>query len=163
MAGQPRLQRGLLRERARAARRTVVGEENRGWYVGTTTLDFERSGIQRVIGGMKTCEELIAYAGEQLSDGHGRARGSRRSSTARGAGDRVRGRAAAVVSRRLDAEQGIVPNYEASMSKIYGSELKQRLAGTGMQLLWLGGQLAPGSKWAPLRGRIETLYLTRRR
>jgi alkylation response protein AidB-like acyl-CoA dehydrogenase len=33
------------------------------------------------------------------------------------------------------------------------------MAGTGLQLLWLGGQLAPGSPWAPLRGRIETLYL----
>jgi alkylation response protein AidB-like acyl-CoA dehydrogenase len=28
-----------------------------------------------------------------------------------------------------------------------------------MQLLGLAGQLAPGSPWAPLRGRIEALYL----
>jgi alkylation response protein AidB-like acyl-CoA dehydrogenase len=52
-----------------------------------------------------------------------------------------------------------VPNYEASVSKMYGSELAQRLANAGMQLLGLGGQLAPGSPWAPLQGRFETLYL----
>ena len=27
----------------RVPARNLVGEENRGWYVGTTTLDFERS------------------------------------------------------------------------------------------------------------------------
>ncbi len=28
-----------------------------------------------------------------------------------------------------------------------------------MRILGLGGQLAPGSPWAPLQGRIQTLYL----
>ena len=55
--------------------------------------------------------------------------------------------------------QGRVPNYEASVSKMYGSELAQRLALAGMQLVGLAGQLAPGSQRAPLAGRIESLYL----
>jgi alkylation response protein AidB-like acyl-CoA dehydrogenase len=55
--------------------------------------------------------------------------------------------------------QGKVPNYEASVSKLYGSELAQRLAAVGMNLLGLDGQLVPGSPWAKLRGRLETLYL----
>ncbi len=40
----------------------MIGEKNRGWYVSTATLDFERSGINRVIGGLKTFEEVVAYA-----------------------------------------------------------------------------------------------------
>jgi alkylation response protein AidB-like acyl-CoA dehydrogenase len=42
---------------------------------------------------------------------------------------------------------------------MFGSELAQRLAGVGMELLGMGGQLAPGSAHAPLRGRVESLYL----
>ena len=45
------------------------------------------------------------------------------------------------------------------MSKMYGSELQQRLAGAGMEMLGLGGQIEPGSRWAPLKGRIEQFYL----
>jgi alkylation response protein AidB-like acyl-CoA dehydrogenase len=146
-------------DNVRVPRDAVVGEVNRGWYVATTTLDFERSGIQRVIGGMKTCEALIAYAGEQLRGG-----------TSRPGFQAVKHRLADLaidyeVGRLLSyrvgwlQSKGMVPNYEASVSKMYGSELTQRMAGTGMQLLWLGGQLAPGSPWAPLRGRIEALYL----
>jgi alkylation response protein AidB-like acyl-CoA dehydrogenase len=140
-------------------RDAVVGEVNRGWYVATTTLDFERSGIQRVIGGMKTCEALIGYAAEQLRDG-----------TVRPGYDAIKHKLAELaieyeVGRLLAyrvgwlQSQGRVPNYEASVSKMFGSELTQRLARTGMELLWLGGQLTPGSPWAPLRGRIETMYL----
>src|SRR5690606_10228460 len=36
-----------------------VGEENRGWYVGTTTLDFERSSIGSAVGIRKQLESLI--------------------------------------------------------------------------------------------------------
>ncbi len=56
--------------------------------------------------------------------------------------------------------QGQVPNYEASVAKMYGSELAQRLAGAGMDLLGLGGQLSPGSPHAALRGKVEALYLS---
>ncbi len=56
--------------------------------------------------------------------------------------------------------QTLVPNYEASVSKMFGSELSQRLANAGIEIMGLGGQLAPGSKWAPLAGKFETLYLS---
>jgi alkylation response protein AidB-like acyl-CoA dehydrogenase len=146
-------------DNVRVPRDSVVGEVNRGWYVATTTLDFERSGIQRVIGGMKTCEALIGYAVEQ-----------RRAGTIRPGYEAIKHKLAELaieyeVGRLLAyrvgwlQSQGRVPNYEASVSKMFGSELTQRLARTGMELLWLGGQLAPGSPHAPLRGRIETMYL----
>jgi alkylation response protein AidB-like acyl-CoA dehydrogenase len=54
--------------------------------------------------------------------------------------------------------RGQIPNAEASMSKMYGSELQQRIAGTGMQMLGLAGQIESG-RWAPLAGRLEQYYL----
>jgi alkylation response protein AidB-like acyl-CoA dehydrogenase len=55
--------------------------------------------------------------------------------------------------------KGQIPNAEASMSKLYGSELQQRLAGAGLEILGLEGQLAPGAKGAPLAGTLEQYYL----
>ena len=48
----------------RIPRSKLVGEENRGWYVATTTLDFERSGIQRVMCGKRILEEFCDYLRE---------------------------------------------------------------------------------------------------
>jgi len=56
--------------------------------------------------------------------------------------------------------QGIIPNYEASVSKLFGSEFGQRVAQTGVQVLGLYGGLEPKSKWAALKGRLERAYLT---
>jgi alkylation response protein AidB-like acyl-CoA dehydrogenase len=53
-----------------------------------------------------------------------------------------------------------VPGPESPALKVFRSELSQRLAQVGMELLGLYAQLKPGSKWAPLKGQIENLYLT---
>ncbi len=55
--------------------------------------------------------------------------------------------------------KGLIPNYEASAVKLYSMEMSQRIANTGLRLLGLYGQLARGSKWAPLKGRLEYQYL----
>lgn len=144
---------------ARIPRDALLGELNRGWYVATSTLDFERSGIQRVIGSMRTYDDLVTYARDLASAGRlARAYASVR---ARLADLKIEFEVGRLLAYRVAwlQSQGQVPNYEASVSKMYGSELTQRLARTGMQLLGLGGQLAPGSPWAPLAGRIESLYL----
>jgi alkylation response protein AidB-like acyl-CoA dehydrogenase len=141
-------------DNVRVPRDCLLGELNRGWYVATATLDFERSGIGRVIGSLRTFEQLVDYAREaalldlplvrhKLAD------------------LKIEFEVGRLLSYRVAWMQSrsLVPNYEASVSKMYGSELAQRLANAGMQLLGLGGQLAPGSRWAPLQGRFETLYL----
>ena len=55
--------------------------------------------------------------------------------------------------------EGMVPNYEASMAKVYGSELQIRLANTGMEILGQYGQLWKGSKSARLNGSFAHTYL----
>jgi alkylation response protein AidB-like acyl-CoA dehydrogenase len=146
-------------DNVRISRDCLVGEQNRGWYVATTTLDFERSGIQRVIGGRKTCDMLIAYASEQVA--HGTTRAAYKQMRHRLAELVIEYEVGKMLSYRVAwlQSRGQVPNYEASVSKTFGTELTQRLARTGMELLSLGGQLLPGSPWAPLQGRIETMYL----
>jgi alkylation response protein AidB-like acyl-CoA dehydrogenase len=52
----------------------------------------------------------------------------------------------------------MVPNYEASIVKLYCSE--QRIAATAMRLLSLYAQVTGREgPWAPLGGRVGRLYL----
>jgi alkylation response protein AidB-like acyl-CoA dehydrogenase len=55
--------------------------------------------------------------------------------------------------------RGQVPNYEASIAKLYTSELQQRIAATGVKTIGLYGLLDRRSEWAPLRGRLMRAYL----
>jgi alkylation response protein AidB-like acyl-CoA dehydrogenase len=59
--GHPDVQRVFF-EDVRVPVLNRIGEENRGWYVGTTTLDFERSSIGSAIGVRKQLEGLIRTA-----------------------------------------------------------------------------------------------------
>ncbi len=134
----------------------LVGELNRGWYQVAVALDFERSGIQAYANGRRTLERLVSYVRDQPET-------LRRHPQVR---LRLADRAVELavgtnIAYRIPWMQsrGIIPNYEASISKLYGSELSQRLAATGLQLLGLFGGLAPGSTRAPLKGQLERAYL----
>jgi alkylation response protein AidB-like acyl-CoA dehydrogenase len=121
----------------------VVGEVNRGWYHMAVALDFERSGIGAFAGGRKTVERLtnLAKANPNLL----RQRPSVRNELADRAIDINVG---TLLSYRVATMQarGLVPNHEASASKLFGSEMGQRIALTGMHLLGLHGELRDGSK-----------------
>ncbi len=146
-------------DNVRVPRDCLIGELNRGWYVATATLDFERSGIQRVIGSHRTYQQLVAYARETKRDG--RALMEEPRVRHKLAELKIEFEVGRVLAYRVAwmQSQNLIPNYEASVSKMYGSELAVRLANAGVGILGLGGQLAPGSPWAPLAGRIENLYI----
>lgn len=55
--------------------------------------------------------------------------------------------------------QNIVPFVESSMIKVFGSEHIRRVTDACLQIMGLYGQLETGSKWVPLRGRPEHVYL----
>jgi alkylation response protein AidB-like acyl-CoA dehydrogenase len=142
----------------RVPRSGLLGEENRGWYMATTTLDFERSSVSTSAGMRRNLEELTAYAKETRANG-------------RPLFDDppVRHRLADLwidlhVVRFLSyrvvtmQERGVVPNHEASIIKVFNSEYNQRVARTGINLLGLHGQLRPDSPHARLRGRFERSY-----
>jgi len=144
---------------ARIPRDCLVGELNRGWYVAAATLDFERSGINRVVMGIRMHEELVEYAAQASGD-RGRLLDDIRvrHKLAELAIEFQAGRLLAYRVASMQ-EKGQIPNAEASMSKLYGTELQQRLAETGMEILGLGGQIEPGSRGASLQEQVEQFYL----
>ncbi|PFG74760.1 acyl-CoA dehydrogenase family protein [Tepidiforma thermophila] len=128
----------------------LVGEENRGWYIATTTLDQERSSINRVVMTRSTLYALIDYVREHP---HLRTDVIRHELAERYLEFEI-GRWLCYRVAQMQSE-GKIPNAEASVSKIFGTELQRQMGITGLRLLGLPGQLEPGSRWAPLRGRIE--------
>src|SRR5579884_1339602 len=147
-------------EDVRVPRSAMVGEQNRGWYVSTATLDFERSGIGRVIGGLRLFEELVRYTKE--TERNGRLLFDDpvvRQGLAETKIEFEVGRQLAYRVAWLQAQKR-VPNYEASMSKLFGTELQQRLARFAINSLGLAGQLRPESPWVPLAGRLCMYYLS---
>ncbi len=138
-----------------------LGEENRGWYMAVTTLDIERSNIGSAVGQHQSVEDLIDFAKEQESrNGSGIAIGTkmRHELVER----LIEAECSMMLSYRLITMQnrGLIPNYEASATKMYSMELNQRIANTGIRLLGMYGQLERGAgKWAPLNGRSTYQYL----
>jgi alkylation response protein AidB-like acyl-CoA dehydrogenase len=50
--------------------------------------------------------------------------------------------------------EGLVPNREASVSKMMGSEISQKIHNLGIQMAGMYGTLDKGSKWAYFDGRL---------
>jgi alkylation response protein AidB-like acyl-CoA dehydrogenase len=143
----------------RVPAKNIVGELNRGWYVGTTTLDFERSSIGSAVGIRLQLDQLVRYAKEHQGDGSSRT-GYMTSIKSELADRYVEANVAKMMSYRVVSMQakGLIPNHEASMTKLFASELGQRIARTGVKVLGLYGQLY--GEGAPMRGRYESSYMT---
>ncbi len=145
-------------EDVRVPASNMVGEENRGWYVATTTLDFERSGISRVVSGVRLLGELTALASQPGPDGRRPDEDSRvRHKLADLQIEFTVGRWLAYRVAWMQS-QGLVPNHEASMSKLYGTMINQRLAGM-INMFGLSGGLSGEQTHAPLNGRLPDEYL----
>jgi alkylation response protein AidB-like acyl-CoA dehydrogenase len=141
-------------DNVRVPKNDLIGELNRGWYVATTTLDFERSGIVNAI----SLQQLLGEVSDATRPYWSRHDGvAARHELAERA---IETKIAVLFSYRVASmqAQGLIPNQEASITKLYGSELGQRIARTATYLAGLYGQLGPGSPYAPLMGRIERMY-----
>lgn len=115
-----------------------IGEENRGWYVGTTTLDFERSSIGSAVGVRKQLEGLIRLAKSNPEAS------LERPAVKREFVDRwIEAEVAKMLSYRVVSMQanGKIPNHEASMCKLFSSELSQRIANLSMHMHGMHGNL----------------------
>jgi alkylation response protein AidB-like acyl-CoA dehydrogenase len=150
-------------EDVRVPRRNLIGEENRGWYLAQTTLSFERSNIGSAVGARQTVEDLVALAKEQAASGVSTLRHNaqvRTELTER----YLEAQVATLMSYKIvsiQAKEGVAPGHEASVAKLFGTELNQRIYRTGMKLVGLYGQLDAKSDavTAPMSGRIKYMYL----
>jgi alkylation response protein AidB-like acyl-CoA dehydrogenase len=145
-------------EDVRVPARNLIGEEDGGWRVAMTVLDFERSNIAAISGARRTVHDLIQWAKEK----HG---GHRpwddihvRSKLSELAIEAEVGRLVAYRTVWLQS-QGEVPNHEASIGKVWMAYLGIKVANTGVNLMNNYGLLTPESKWAQLAGRVEESYL----
>lgn len=129
-----------------------VGEENRGWYILAEHLDFERSGIERLIDLQWMFDAVIAEARRQRQAGtlsH-----TIRTRIAEIALEREVGR---LLCYRVAWMQGagLLPNAEASESKAFGTEWSQRLAGLALQLFGMHGT---GTHESTFAARLQKGY-----
>lgn len=143
-------------EDARVPGDALIGEVNRGWYIIANALDHERVWIGAGGGLRHTFDRLLAHLRERrpelLADAAVRAR-------------------LVELELDLDVMEGLVltnasivaagdtPTMEASMSKIWTSDLRYRISSVAMDLLGREGALAEESgDGAPLAGELERTY-----
>jgi alkylation response protein AidB-like acyl-CoA dehydrogenase len=145
-------------EDVRVPAQNLVGGEDNGWYVATTTLDFERSNIAAISGARRTIHDLVRWAQEKRAGVRPWDSASVRNKLADLAVETETGRLIAYRTAWLQAK-GEVPNYEASIGKVWMAMLGIKVANVGLGILGTHGQLTPGSPGAQLYGRVATAYL----
>jgi alkylation response protein AidB-like acyl-CoA dehydrogenase len=133
----------------------LVGEKNQGWYVAAALLNIERSAIETCAGLRRALDRLLSYVKERDT---------------LASNPVIRQKLAALATKvevcRLLCyrtvwleDKGLNPAYESSMGKAFAADLIPEVADAGLQVLGLYGQLGRGSKWAPLNGAVEQVYL----
>jgi alkylation response protein AidB-like acyl-CoA dehydrogenase len=137
-----------------------VGEENRGWYVGMTLLDFERSNITGAVTARRSIQRLVNAATVTDAD---KSRLKEYGSIRHEIADRfIETDVMFNFSFRIISMQdrGLIPNYEASTSKLFNSELVQRLSNTGVKTFGMYGNLwDQDSPHAPLQAQFTHSYV----
>ena len=129
-------------------RSCLIGELNHGFHQIMQQLDFERSGIERLLSNYPLWQDVKRIAKE---------RGLTRDTVLRQriteieiawhAGRGMIYRVAALLS------EGRIPNHEAAAAKTFCTSLEQRIAELAAEILGPASQLLPGSEHAPLHGR----------
>ena len=144
---------------ARVPAENLVGGKNQGWYIVATALDFERSGITYAAYSRKTLALIEGF----LQEGRAADLAWARDPIARHIAADV---AVQVAIQRSFAyrvawmqSRGLVPNQEASVAKVFGSETQQRAAQAALRIAGMAGQVTDGVH-APMEGRALTQYLS---
>ncbi len=147
-------------DNVRIPKTCLIGEKNRGFYQILNQLDYERSGMERLMANYPLFEALIQYVKETKRNGKPLAEDPVvRSKIAQLKIELEVGR---LYMYRVGVimDEGRAPNWESSMSKAYGTAFEQRLATAAIEIAGLYGQLSPASRLTPMRGMAYHSYLS---
>ena len=147
----------LFMEDVRVPSRYIIGEENRGWYAAMTTLSFERSNIQGPATLLRVLEDYQDFA-QRMKRRVGSNPLDSASFRSEVANLRIEVEALRMLSYRVAwmQSQGLIPQKEASMTKLWGDLQTQRVYKTLSRGLQDYSNLLPYNKYpAPLGGFLN--------
>ena len=158
MAGQHSFNE-IYFDNARVPAENLVGGENQGWYIVATALDFERSGITYAAYSRKTLALIERFLEEGRAAGQAWARDPIARHLAADIAVQVAIQRSFAYRVAWMQSRGLVPNQEASVAKVFGSETQQRAAQAALRIAGMAGQVTNGVR-APMEGRALTQYLS---
>ena len=136
----------------------VLGEVDRGWYVGMTLLDYERSNISGAVALQRNIRRLLDAANSNQPSA--RVTGAVRNFIT---DCYIECEVGFNFSFRIISMQnsGVLPNYEASTAKMFISEVNQRTQRAGTRLFGLYANLwDQDDPRAPARAQFTHRYVT---
>jgi alkylation response protein AidB-like acyl-CoA dehydrogenase len=141
-------------DEVRVPKKCLIGAKNRGFLQALEQLDYERSGMERLMGNYPLFDALIQFTKENKMSQETVVRNKL-------AQLRIEFEVGRLLIYRvaLVMDEGRAPNREASMSKAYSTAFEQRLANVATEILGHYGQLLGDSKLAPIRGMAVHSYL----
>jgi len=148
----------IFYDNVRIPKKNRIGPEDGGWGITREALSIERASVGSSPWAPKIVDELIKYAKETMHNGKPLY-----------ADPLVEQSLAEMVievnilrlfTHRINwmVDSGMNPAWTGAASKIWEAETSQRVANKGMEILGMSCQLEPGSKWAPIKGRVELGY-----
>ncbi len=140
----------------RVHERDRIGPENDGWGLTRQTMNFERSGSSSYVAGKLTLERIVDYAKTTRRDGQLLSEDPIvRQKIAKLFIDYEGGHALARKIIWLQEQGGLaMAATMPSESKVFGSELNQRMAAFTTEIMGLYGQVYE-SKWSPLGAMVR--------
>ena len=145
----------LFFDDVRVPKSALIGKLHNGFYQIMQQLDFERSGIERLVSNAPLWRAALAHAREtgmtaRDADLRNRLAGLE---IAWRAGRGLVYRVAEMLS------QGRVPNHEAAVAKTFCTSLEQRITDAVSEIFGPAGSLDPSDPRAPLGGRAARTLL----
>lgn len=138
----------------------LIGEKNKGFFQIVNQLDYERAGLERLMGNYPLYEAIIQFAKETKRNGQPLCKDP--AIRSRLAQLQVEFEVGRLLTYRvaLVIDEGRAPNIEAAMAKAYSTGFEQHLAVLAMEIEGLYGLLTEGAKFAPIRGMAPDSYLS---
>ncbi|MFC1982214.1 acyl-CoA dehydrogenase family protein [Chloroflexota bacterium] len=146
-------------DNVRVPKTALIGKKGSGFFQVLGQLDYERSGMERLMGNYPLLEAIIKFVKETKRNGKPLAEIPLIRD--RVAQLRVEFEIGRLLIYRVAVvmDQGKAPTVEAAMAKTYSTAFEQKLAMAAIETVGLYGQLQPKSKWVPFNGLAYHSYL----